>query len=265
MTIDEWADTATLLLRRWPNQSLDTDVLGTWYELLADLPGEAVHAAVRAIALTDREFVPNPGVIRTRVADLEAPQVTFEQTWYEIGRAISAAGYHRPEPAEAMLRQVPGAWDLVLAMGGWRAVCRAGDDDAPPTNPGVWRSQAEHAWKALREQRHTDIAATPLPGPAGEIARRRVSTGGMQRIAVPPLPGSTVDGELPRLALPAPPRERLLELAQASADRAAATAGLKPEYRAQIEQMLRSGQEARIPERWRPYVAEIKAALDQPA
>jgi hypothetical protein len=271
VTVDEWAGTALLLLRRWPGQSLDTDVLGTWYELLADLPGEAVHGAVRGIALTSRQFVPNPGDIRQAVADLAQPQVTFEQAWSEISRAISAAGRYAAGNAERMLRQVPGAWDLVLAMGGWDEICHGGPIEQPPVPAGVRRAAAEHAWKALREQRHTDIAATPLSGPAGDVARRRVATGGMQRIAVPPLPESTVDGGLPPPpdgppavpALPPPNREQLRDVAKQHVGNNGAR--LKAEYRAQIEQMLRSGQEAQIPERWRQYVAEIKAAMDRPA
>lgn len=199
MTIDEWAATATLLLRRWPNQSLDTDVLSTWFELLADLPGEAVHAAVRAIALTSRQFPPNPGDIREKFADLAAPPVTFEQAWAEANRAISAAGRYNPAKAERLLRQVSGAWDLVLAMGGWDEFCNGGPAGQSPVPAGVRRAEGEHAWKALREQRRTDVAAAPLVGPAGEAARDRLQGDAVRRIAIDDRPA--LDGPQ-RLELP---------------------------------------------------------------
>lgn len=262
MTVDEWGVAALLLLRRWPGQNLDSDVLDTWGELLMDLPGPAVCAAVRAIALTEREFVPNPGVIRARVADLDQPQVTFEQAWAEVDRAISAAGLYRPALAESMLRQVPGAWDLVLAMGGWAEICNGAPIEQPPMPAGVRRAAAEHAWKALQEQRRTDVAATPLPGPAGDVARQRRATGGMQRIAIPPLPGPA-DPALPPPAMAN--RSAVLALASTDAERASANARLKPEYRAELERLIRAGQEAQIPARWQRYVAELRAAMELPA
>jgi len=259
VTIDEWAATATLLLRRWPGQNLDTDVLSTWYELLADLPGEAVHAAVRAIALTDREFVPNPGVIRAKFADMALPPVTFEQAWAEVARARSAAGRYDPAKAERMLRQKPGAWDLVLSMGGWEEVCHGGPVEQPPIDAGVQRAAAEHAWKALREQRKADVAAAPLQGPLGEVARERLEGDAVRRIATvtedvrPALPAPH------RIALPSLPAARAL--AAEAARQAAANPTLKPEYRAEIESAIREGREAQLAERWRPFVDQVRAEM----
>lgn len=261
MTIDEWAATATLLLRRWPNQSLDTDVLSTWYELLADLPGEAVHAAVRALALTSRPFPPNPGDIRERFADLVEPQVTFEQAWAEAHRAISAAGRYDSAEAERMLRQVPGAWDVVLAMGGWDEFCHGGPIEQPPIPAGVRRAEAEHAWKALREQRRTDIAAAPLPGPAGEAARRRLRGDAMQPIAVgaPPPRVAGYLAPLHQVALPSMPEIR--ELATERLLQAAANPVLKPEYRQEIELAIREGREAQLPDRRQPFVDQVRQEM----
>lgn len=262
MSIDEWAPVATLLLRRWPAQNLDTDVLGTWYELLADLPGEAVYAAVHALALSSRPFVPNPGEIRERLADLVAPRVTFEQAWSEVARAISAAGVYQPGRAEEMLRQVAGAWDLVLAMGGWSEVCHGGPIEQPPTTPGVWRAQAEHAWKALVEERRTDVASAPLAGPAGDAARERLQGDAVRRIAVDRAGKVRPAALTPirQVALPAP--SELLPMAEEMARQAAVKAPeLKPEYRTEIEAAIREGTEATLPERWRPFVEEVRAAI----
>jgi hypothetical protein len=256
VTVDEWGQSALLLLRRWPGQALDSDVLDTWGELLADLPGPAVHAAVRAIALTSRQFAPNPGDIREKAADLAAPPVTFEQAWSEIHRAISAAGRYDSGKAEVMLRQVPGGWDLVLALGGWDEICHGGPIEQTPMPAGVRRAAGEHAWKALREQRRTDVAAAPLPGLAGDVARERLQGDAVQRIAVPPEPDGS--GAVPQLAA-RPSAPQMLALAAAAMERSAANPKLKPEYRAALEDLLRAGE--KIPERWLPFVDEVKAAM----
>jgi hypothetical protein len=261
VTIDEWAATAELLLRRWPGQNLDTDVLSTWYELLADLSGEAVYAAVRAIALTSRQFVPNPGDIRERLASLVEPQVTFEQAWSEISRAISAAGRYDPGKAEQMLRQVPGGWDLVLAMGGWDEICHGGPIEQPPMLPGVRRAAGEHAWKALQEQRRTDVAAAPLPGLAGEVARERLEGDAVRRIAVAPVDARPVVALEPMKRLALPSAGELRGIAAEVARETAAHPQLKPEYRAEIEAAIREGRADRLPARWAPFVEQVRREL----
>lgn len=281
--IPEWARISARILRLWPHQTIPDDTLDEWYLLLRHLDAAAVDAAVTALA--EREFAPPPGLIRAKAADLVDPPVTFEQAWAEIARAVSAAGRYQPARAELMLRQVPGAWDLVLSLGGWNEVCHGGPIEQPPMLPGVRRAAGEHAWLVLREQRRTDIAAATLPGSAGAAARERLEGDAVRRIAQDPdrplaVAGLTAAGAVEVTALPGRPRlasivgprpagycQKLLPAPgrPAPAVPAAMGNGLKPEYRRGIEELIRSGREDQVPERWRSYVPEIKAAMSTAA
>jgi hypothetical protein len=255
MTRSEWLRIAARLMKLWPHQTIPDDALAEWYQLLADIPADAVNAAVTALATSGREFPPPAGVIRAKATELARPSVTFEQAWSEIHRCISAIGIYREEAALDALRSVPLAAELVTAMGGWKQVCLGGPDEYRATDPGVWRSQAEHAFKALAAQRRDDFAVAGLPGPHADMARQRLAAG-WQRLAdipavyVPPAEALGPGPDL-RPALPGPgalpPRSNGVEL--------------KPEYRAELARLIRDGEEAKIPERWRPYVDAVRAEV----
>lgn len=277
MTRVEWLRLVGRMQRIWPNQVLADDTVAEWYRLLDDLDATAAEAAVNVIARGGREFVPPPGLIRSKAAELAGPGVTFDQAWGQIQRAVAALGRYQPVAAQEALRRVPFALDLVALMGGWEAVCNAGPDENRPVDPGVWRASAEHAFKALQTQRRDDEAAAGLEGPRGAAARSRLA-GDLVPVAAievpqaPPLPEPAPTEALaavPRrpleLGSPPEPHHRPLMPAPRRLALPAASGGngngLKPEYRAEIERLIREGQEARVPERWRPYVHEIKAAL----
>lgn len=171
----EWLDIAALMTDLWPFHPLPRNAVATFFAELEDLDAVSVQAAVRAINRDGKEFPPNAGQIRAKASDLGRPAATFEHVWAEIHRAVRSFGWPRAAEALRSLAEVPFALDLVSAMGGWVAVCSAGPDEARPTDPGVWRAQAEHAFKALTAQRRDDEALAGLPGLRAEAAVRRLA------------------------------------------------------------------------------------------
>lgn len=185
MTRAEWVRLSARIMRLWPHQVIPDDALAEWYSLLGDLDAHSVNVAVTALATAGREFPPPAGVIRAKVAELADRGATFEECWATIHRAIAAHGIYRAEEAMAALQREPPAAELVLRMGGWRQVCLGGPNEYETTNPGVWRSQAEHAFRALAEQRRADRSVAELPGIRGAAARQRLSSGRLEALAGP--------------------------------------------------------------------------------
>lgn len=66
-------------------------LLDIWYEGLKDLPSSLVLKAVKSIMLDDsREFAPNIGQVRRRIADMvtELPEVETENAWLEVKKIL---------------------------------------------------------------------------------------------------------------------------------------------------------------------------------
>lgn len=173
-----------------------------WVEDLGDLDAVRVRAAFTAWRRAGHAFPPGPGDLRRLVLELSRGAVTFEHVWAEIQRAVQRWGWPRALDARLELTGVPFALDLVAAMGGWPAVCQAGPDDARPTDPGVWRAQAEHAFKALLAQRRDDEAVAGLPGPRAAAAHERLAAA-QERPALPEPEAPTPAEPLRVLQLPA--------------------------------------------------------------
>ena len=232
-----------------------------WVEDLADLATADVRAAFKAYRRAGHAFPPGSADLRRLVLELAEPTPRFEHAWAAIQAAVARRGWPCPEEAQADLQPVPMAWDLVLAMGGWAAACQGGTDEFRSTDPGVWRSQAEHAWRGLVEQRRTDLAVADLDLalPRVRDAVRRLS-GIPQPVLAPLLPAAAVV----RQALPpAPGRESVRAVAERIAVAAARRQPeLKPEYRAEIEAAIREGREATLAPRWQPFVEQVRGELE---
>ncbi len=178
MTSSEIVDLLRQVNATWPNcRPVPPEALPVWLEDLADQVGEHVRAAFAVYRRLGREFPPSAAELRRLALELADPTPSFEVAWGAISAAIRRWGVYRADKAMAELVGLPLAVELVLAMGGWREVCLGGPIEGRPTDPGVWRSQAEHAWRALVEQRRTDraVAGLPVALPRAEQARRRLA------------------------------------------------------------------------------------------
>jgi hypothetical protein len=192
MTRGEWFRIAGRIQRIWP-QPIEDATLAEWFRLVEDLDGQSVDDALTVLAGEGREFPPHGGILRKRVLDFRHSSViTFDQAWGAIHRTISNEGLYREAEARAVLVPMAGGivWQLVMAMGGWTQVCMGGPDEYRPTDPGVWRSQAEHAWKALEAQRREDASLASIPSDLPRMKAAQERQKGLTAIAdvLPSLP-----------------------------------------------------------------------------
>jgi hypothetical protein len=137
----------------YPQASRYTPIaMQTWLEDLGGYTAPVVEMAYQQHrAGPHGRFAPTSGQLRAIVE----PPPTFANARQAIDRAIGAYGSYRPDEFMAMLADVPLSRELVEAMGGVQAVCYGGSDPDHPTDPGVWRSQMEHAFNDLLAAYHS--------------------------------------------------------------------------------------------------------------
>ncbi len=231
-----------------------------WNEDLCDLRPDHVRAAFATHRRSGGAFPPLAAELRRLALELQETTPRFEHAWGAIQSAVSRHGSYCEDEAQRALEPVLMAWELVEAMGGWRCICLAGPGEYEPTNPGVWRSQAEHAWRALVEQRRTDLAVVDLPTPMPRVREASRRLAGLPQPVLAPLePAFAVSRPaLPDAPAPIPARQIAERVAAATAAR---PLRLKPEIRDVIEQAIRDGSDNTLPAHWQPFAAQIKAEL----
>lgn len=73
MTRDEWEQQAIRISSAWPTPPMDDTRRDVYYDVLHDLPIEAVEKAVSSLLREARESVPAPGVIRAHAEQVAVP------------------------------------------------------------------------------------------------------------------------------------------------------------------------------------------------
>lgn len=145
------AETVTLiqtLVVMYPGSKINDDELtiGVWHEMLKDLPGEVVSAAVKRMCAT-LKYPPSIADIREAVAKAtqEAQGVPQAgEAWAKVRRAIGLYGYYRPDAARnALGNQI---WRAVEMIGGWQELCAGGEDTS------VRSAQFERRYNAMVAQ-----------------------------------------------------------------------------------------------------------------
>lgn len=147
MTPEEWAK-CVLVLRSVYTHSfkLDKEGIAVWYELLKDLPGSNVLAAVMHMAKS-REAFPNVAELRQFAEGRTEDEAAL--AWKE---ACDKA-HHCLSPLWRDGAEVPVAWSdpkipkALDAIGGPRAYCESKSDDLPALRAHFYR-----AYKALQER-----------------------------------------------------------------------------------------------------------------
>lgn len=140
-------ETATLIqtiMVMYPDSKMEADALtiGIWHEMLQDLPGEVVAAAVKRMCAT-LKFPPSIADIREAVVKATKDArgtLTAAEAWTKVNKAVRWYGYYR----EAEAREKLGAeiWRAVEAVGGWREVCASEE-------PVVISAQFERRYNAI--------------------------------------------------------------------------------------------------------------------
>lgn len=125
MTRDEVITLIQTIIVMYPSSKVNADPLtvAVWHEMLGDLPGDVVTAAVKRMCAT-LKFPPSIADIRENVAEAVREAngtLTAGEAWSKVRKAASWYGYYRPDDARQALGEE--IWKAVEMVGGWREVC----------------------------------------------------------------------------------------------------------------------------------------------
>lgn len=100
MIESEWLAIGERMQACWPHADLGMSTLEVWFQTVRDLPAEQVSAAVEVFHRDGREFPPNGGQLRQKIAELafDAPQ--WGEVWPLIRRAQRKAPALAVDPDE---------------------------------------------------------------------------------------------------------------------------------------------------------------------
>lgn len=149
MSPDEWLDIASLWARLWPHRPLEPESVEPWYDLLADLDGPQVRAALLTWAADpDRSWPPqSPGELR----DVALPDARpWTEAIAELTAAIRRHGRYGGRPAD-----LPDDLHAYIdSMGGWTRLCESFD----PADPAVRAQFRDHHQIVVRRERRAQAA-----------------------------------------------------------------------------------------------------------
>lgn len=127
-------------------------VAAFWFDLLIDVPGEALMPAFRQYVASGEKYPPNPGQLRQLVLGvtrLECPSVG--EAWDEVMTAIRRVGsWGTPTWSHPAIERA------VANMGGWRVLCAMETDDTA-TN----RAQFRDIYNNIISRAEQEQALTP--------------------------------------------------------------------------------------------------------
>lgn len=157
MKQSEWVRLVGLWAGIWPNRPLPPTSVDPWFQLLADLDGQAVRAALLGWAADPgRSWPPqSPGELRS--------QIDMLPDWTDaLARLVAAIRRHGRWEGKPDLDD-PALDAVVASFGGWTAICTRFD----PTDPTT-RAQFRDAYRTVGDRiRHDDtvaaISSTILP------------------------------------------------------------------------------------------------------
>ena len=148
MTPDEWLDTCSLWARLWPHRPLPPESVEAWYDLLADLDGGQVRAALLGWAADpDLSWPPqSPGELRDTAQPDDAPPWT--EALGELATLVRRHGRYGGRP------ELPPALDAYVdSVGGWANLCSTLDPADPAT-----RAQFRDHYQTVRRRTRRDQA-----------------------------------------------------------------------------------------------------------
>ncbi len=101
---------------------MPADQINAYYEVLSDIPKDALHAAVlRAIQESEQNFIPPPGLIRRLATEAQYGVIPpWGQEWERVLIYVRRFGRARASDAEAKLG--PFTWRIVRQVG-WQELC----------------------------------------------------------------------------------------------------------------------------------------------
>jgi hypothetical protein len=184
VTKSEWKACAALLATFYPHSfKIEGDgdetsaatqrghaVMQAWFDVLGDLDGMRVLAAIKHMARTQPAFPSVADIVR----HAECGNVSAVTAWGEVMKAVGTIGYlGNPDWSDERI----GA--AVTALGGWQVICQMPTKDAPTA-----RAQFRQAFEAAAE----------IESRRQTFARLGVATG-PDRLAKPSQIGTLLNAE----------------------------------------------------------------------
>lgn len=127
MSPKEFAQGMTFLGQAY-NKEFDRNQLNVWYTFFKSEEYEPFkNALIRIISRS--KFIPSIAEIKEEISSMRNPflQLTADDQWHEVQRAIGKYGFYNSEEAERSLD--PFTARVVRNMGGFRAICMSEDND----------------------------------------------------------------------------------------------------------------------------------------
>lgn len=156
MTSEEWAQCVLVLRATYTTSiKLDADAITVWFELLKDLPGASVKAAIVHMAKTTKAF---PSVAEIRQL-AEAEKKDYSAAWAELIGQIQREGYcGTPRFQDPLLMKV------VERLGGWKYICQTMTE----SNTTTYRAQFRDIYTGVatrNDRNHTFASLGALNAP----------------------------------------------------------------------------------------------------
>lgn len=146
MNDSEWAQVLAMLRGSYPQAKLADGWAKTYFQVLGPFPFDAV---MTALALWEDDSFPPLPALRRMAREACGENDDFDAAWREVMAAVKRWGVYECGSVEW---SDPALADLVQAVGGFRRICLAPDDQAE-----TLRAQARGFWQSITKRRRVDV------------------------------------------------------------------------------------------------------------
>lgn len=131
MTKVEASKVVAVLLAAYPNSKITSHTSGVYEDALADLEYELCDRAVRALIMTEPDFMSTPGKVREMAFALQdGVRRHGGDAFGDVRKAVGRFGRDRGADAMRWLHDRDPVAALVLDRLGWREFCNSDENDA---------------------------------------------------------------------------------------------------------------------------------------
>lgn len=125
------AKVVAVLLAAYPNSKITAQTSHVYEEALSDLDYESVDRAVRALIMTEKDFMPTPAKIRDMALEiLGTIKRHGGDAFGDVRKLVGRFGRDRGPEAMAVLQERDPIAALVMDRMGWREFCNSDEGDS---------------------------------------------------------------------------------------------------------------------------------------
>lgn len=125
MTREEFLKGLTVLITIY-SKDMTQEQTAMWYQFFENDSFDAFRNAIKEIIVTNK-FFPSIAEIKAAMAENSTQQLTSDQAWEEVQKAITRYGYYQAE--EAMKSLPETTQYAVMQLGGFQRVCSSESGD----------------------------------------------------------------------------------------------------------------------------------------